>query len=129
MTLPEPLRDRISSRAARFLRELQTERQFGIAILGPAPDNPCGSGAQKRRQIRDALKLDGHAAFFPEDIVSKASAEPLLEERDILRSDSVDWIILLHTSQGSGTTLEIGNFTDIPEIMGKTTILFPDELY
>ncbi len=129
MTLPAPLGDRVSRKAANFFCELRKERKLGIAVLGPGLDNPCEPGAQKRRQIHDALRQDGHAPFFPEDIVSLDATEPLLEERDILRRDSVDWIVVLHTRQSLGTVLEIGNSTDIPEIMSKTTILFPYDLY
>ena len=126
MTHPDPLRDRI---LGKVFGEFRTERQLGIAVLGPGLDDPCESGARKRLQIHDALKQDGHAAFFLEDIVSKDAVDPLREEREILRRDSVDWIIVLFTRDSPGTVLEIGHFTDVPEITFKTTILFPYDLY
>ena len=53
----------------------------------------------------------------------------LAEERDILSHDSVDWIILLHTEEGRGTLLEIGYFSNYPEIIKKTTLFFPKDFY
>ena len=128
MNAPIPFRDRISTKAAELLENLQS-RKLGIAVLGPALNNADDSlGARKRRQIHDALKQDGHRPFFPEDLVAKGP-KALPAERELLSRDTVDWVILLHTKQARGTFLEVGHFIEFPEIVGKTTVLYPLDLH
>ncbi len=120
----DPLRDRI-------LRKVhgQPPRQLGVAVLGPSLNDPDGPATQKRHQIRDALKECGHAPFYLEDLVSEDSSTPIHDEREILSRDTVDWIIVFCAQGAVGTAAEILGLTDYPEIIRKTTILFPYDLY
>ena len=122
-------RDRISAKVQSNSHVLQSERPLGIAVLGPRLANSDTPGARKRRQIYEALKQEGHKPFYPEDLVAGGTRRVLAEERDILSHDSVDWIILLHTEEGRGTLLEIGYFSNYPEIIKKTTLFFPKDFY
>lgn len=130
MNEPRAFRDRISAKVFRFSKALRASKRLGIAVLGPAlenSDDPCGT--RKRHQIYDALKRDGHDPFFPEDLVVKGTPQALIEESAILRSDQVDWVILLHTKTSVGTLIEIGHFISYPEIRGKTTVVYPTDFY
>ena len=130
MNEPKPLRDRVSAKVMRFSKALRTSRKLDIAVLGPALENSDDPrGTQKRQQLFEALEHDGHNPFFPEKLVVKGAPEALIEEREILRSDQVDWVILLHTRKSIGTLLEIGHFISFPEIRGKTTVVYPTDFY
>ena len=64
-----------------------------------------------------------------ENLVSEGSPNLLSEEREILSRDTVDWIVMLCARGAYGPPAEIVGFTDYPEIIRKTTILFPYDLY
>ena len=98
-----------------------------IAVLGPNLKDIHNAGTQKRKQIANALSIDGHESFFPEDHLQYDDpSKPWLEqERQLLCNDSVDLIIVLNTENSAGVLMEIGNFAGVPEICCKTAILFP----
>ena len=127
MTSLRPLPDR-NLKVQRDSDELQTQRRLSIAVLGPRLSNDT-PGAQKRRDIHDALRQDGHISFYPEDLIAPGAYRMIEEERSILSKDSVDWIILLHTEEGLGTVGEIFGFVASPEITRKTTVFFPREFW
>ena len=62
-------------------------------------------------------------------VVLIRSAQTFYERIKILSKPSVDWILMLHTCYGQGTTGELFYFAEHPEIVSKTTILFPEEFY
>ena len=123
--------DLISAKAKQAHQASRHRSRLGIAVLGPGLSDDRGTGAQKRLQIRDALKNDGHNPFFPEDlVVNDPLHESVLEqERDILSQPTVDLVIILYTSDSPGALMEIANFVSVPEIKAKTAILFPIEYY
>ena len=106
-------------------------RRLRIAILGPNLDNIHEAGTLKRYQIRDALKDDGHAPFFPECFIDTDDSTQLwIEiERQLLIDPEVSLVIILHTEKSFGAFTEIANFVSVPEIHRKTAILFPHQLY
>ena len=104
------------------------ERSLQIAVLGPNRDDLRSVGTRKRYQIRDALEDLGHRPFFPEDQV-KGSLDWIGQERDLLRRDDVDLVIILHTADSFGALGEIANFVSVPEIMMKTGVFFPKRYY
>ncbi len=103
-----------------------------IAVLGPSLADERDPGAQKRMQIYDSLKGDGHAPFFPEDEISNAP-NPfypwIIQESQMLSDDDVDLVIILHTESSAGALGEIFSFVHFDEIRLKTAILFPEWHY
>ena len=106
-------------------------KRLRVAVLGPNLDDVQEYGTIKRYQIRDALKDDGHDPFFPENFIDTADPNRLWieDERQLLRDSGVDLVIVLHTEKSFGAFTEIANFISVPEILGKTAILFPAQLY
>ena len=106
-------------------------RSLRIAVLGPGIGQGESPGTRKRRQIRDALLEDGHAPFYPEDLISNTSPiDPLLEqERRILSDPEVELVVILHTTSSFGVLAEIANFVSVPQIKAKTVVLFPAQFY
>lgn len=103
-----------------------------IAVLGPMVQGPSDDlASQKRSQIRDELKDDGHRPFFPEECIDSnpTGLSILNRERLLLSSSMVDLIIILHTDPGAGTLQEIANFEPFPEIVRKTRVLFPAKFF
>lgn len=121
----------VAAKAKTIAETFQSGASLRIAVLGPGLSNPNDPGSQKRRQILEALNKDGHSAFFPEDLVSRGDPfTPILElERSLLVMPDVDLVIILHTSTSYGTIAELANFVSIPEIKGKTAVLFPSQYY
>lgn len=103
---------------------------ISIAVLGPGL-NTDTAGSRKRRQIHAELERDGHNPFFPESYVaSDPTRESLLEqERRLLGGSDVHLVVILHTAASYGTIAEIAYFTQFPEILAKSAILFPINYY
>ena len=120
--------DRIT-RSARDIAASGFSRSITVAVLGPALNNQ--RGGQKRRQIHEALKNDGHNPFFLEDcVINDPTAESILDqERTILSDPGVDLVIILQTRDSVGVIAEISNFVSVPEIKFKAAILSPAEFY
>lgn len=121
----------VSSKAKEAAERYRTERPLRIAVLGPGLQRAGYPGTQKRRQIHDALLADGHAPFFPEDLVDPTEPRDLLleQERRILLEPDVDLVIILHTRNSMGVLMEIANFVSAPLIKAKTAVLFPNSFY
>ena len=131
MVQPEGEYGDLIPQKARAIAAGMGKRSLRIAVLGPGLSDPADPGLGKRQQIRDALKDDGHSAFFLENVVSaEPPSESLLErERSFLNGSDVDLIIILHTSTSFGTIAEIAYFSGEPDIKAKTAILFPIQYY
>ena len=125
----DPFQDLILAKARAKADEASP--RLSVAVLGPGLNAPEDLGGQKRRQIREALENDGHRPFFPEDCVDLDPVSSLFveQERELLADASVDLVIILHTSSSKGVLVEIGNFVSVPEINGKTAVLFPSVYY
>ncbi|MCE2457363.1 MAG: hypothetical protein J4G14_06055 [Dehalococcoidia bacterium] len=106
-----------------------TRRSLTIAVLGPNLENLDDTGTLKRYQIRDALLDMGHRAFFPEHHIDSTAPDWIGQEQDLLRDDTVDLVIILHTENSWGAFGEISNFVSILDIQMKTAVLFPIEHY
>ena len=106
-----------------------SDRPLRIAVLGPSLADIRDIGARKRLQIRDALMDQGHAPFFPEDVIDSSAPDWIGQERELLLNDSVDLVIILHTKNSWGAFSEVANFASFPEIRIKTAVLFPSEHY
>ena len=99
-----------------------------VAVLGPGFSNPDDSASEKRLQIRDSLRLDGHDPFFPEDLVDTQSNVPFLEqERLLLEEPDVHLVIILDSS--AGPLAELAGFESVREIVSKTAVLCPFDYY
>ena len=122
--------NRISTKVRQTIRPDLVERSLRVAVLGPSL-NRDDLGSQKRRQIRDALKNDGHDPFFPEhEVDADDPFESILsQERTILSQTTVDLVIVIHTATSMGVLQEIARFEGYPEIKAKTAILFPLDFY
>lgn len=126
--------DAIEARKARIARKTEAmaaQEMIGIsiAVLGPGLTADTAD-SRKRQQIHAELERDGHRPFFPEKyITSTPVGEPILDqERWLLSDPDVHLVIILHTC-GHGTTSEITDFRQVPEIRSKTAILYPIEHY
>ena len=124
------LHGRVLEKVLSFSSILRNTSPLSVAVLGPGLQNSEDPwGAKKRRQIYDALQQEGHAPFFPEQLVARGTPGALIEEREILRESSVDWILLLHTRVSAGTLMELSLVLNFPELAAKTTVLFPTDYY
>lgn len=125
--LDGPLANNISQTA----QNNRARRNLCVAVLGPTT-NPedHNFGSKKRQQIYDALATDGHRPFFPEQLIELNEAGPnvLEQEESLLEQPHIDLVIILHTDS-FGVPMEIAHFSSSPEIMAKTTILFPRKFY
>jgi hypothetical protein len=112
---PTSQTDRSAVDFARSLevKALSEAARFNLRVLiwGPTP-NASGDQAEyatKRRQIKEALKAEGHEAYFSEDLVRPGTSIPtnLLE---LLRTEEMHAVIDLATDFGpSGEAHEFGD--------------------
>lgn len=123
--------ERIVASQSRASENSMQGKGLRIAVLGPNLDNLQDTGTLKRYQISDALKDDGHEPFFPESYIEASDPNQvwLRVERQMLSDESVDLVIILHTDSSFGVLSEISNFLDVPDIHGKSAILFPAQFY
>jgi hypothetical protein len=90
---------------------------LGILVWGPGPT--AGGLFDKRRQIRNKLREDGHAALFSEDIApDNFSPAWSLMDQELAQALVIDCIILLYSSAGSiGEAHDFAQYSQVAEKM------------
>jgi len=126
-----PLTDEAQKEQERFLSELrkQVERikkiSFTVLVWGQSEDADTPV-SQKRANIRDHLRRNGHNALFSESISDDACFKGLSEKsKEFAQAKSAHLIIIL--LEGSpGALAEAHDFCNHPDLAGKFYIIIPD---
>ncbi len=96
------------------------ERKLHVLVWGPTPEATGSQArfAEKRKQIKAALKSDGHFAYFSEDLVSRNHPAPsnLLE---LLQVRDMDAVVILATDYGP-----MGEAHEFGPILGEKLLLW-----
>jgi hypothetical protein len=109
-------------RLSKIQKEV-TRTTLGILVLGPGPT--AGGLFDKRRQIRNQLREDGHAAIFSEEIApDNFSPAWSLMDQELAEALAIDCIILLYSSAGS--IGEAHDFAQYSQVAGKM-LVFVDQ--
>ena len=125
------LRHLISNRAREAIEQAKESRTLKVAVLGSSLENTDDPDTRKRLQIYKALQEDGHSPFFPENCINE---DPLVipilqQETTLLEDPAVDLVLILHTDNSIGVANEIVRFSEEPEILAKSAVLFPEKYY
>jgi nucleoside 2-deoxyribosyltransferase len=96
-----------------------------ILVFGPnpkaalkAPTVKVGKIAQKRIEIRDWLKSEGHEVLFPEDVYSKAPPALNVAAQELMMMRDCDFIVIIVESPGSN--VELGVLSSHADLAQKT---------
>lgn len=109
---------------------LKRKEQFALKILvwGPHFTDP-GPVAQKRRDIRAALRAAGHFVAFSEEISHATGDDEIisLKYREFSQALAADLIVVL-VEDSPGAIAEAHDFCNHPELATKFLIMFPSAL-
>jgi len=126
--------DSMSPRARRYFegefmpryRAFQAEiRRIPLVILVWGPGESGGDLYKKQLQIRDALRMKGHAAVFSEEIPGGDIEIPMsYRGQEFLQAHATDFVIVIQSSYGS--VAEVRDFAEFRVIAFKL-LIFIDE--
>jgi hypothetical protein len=125
---------RMSPRARKYFEEefmpryraLQAEiRRTPLVILVWGPGESGGDLYKKRLQIRDALRMKGHAAVFSEEIAGgDIDVAMSLKGQEFLQAHAADLVVVIQSSYGS--VAEVHDFAEFRVVAFKL-LIFIDE--
>jgi hypothetical protein len=93
-----------------------------ILVWGPGPSKP--DLYNKRVQIRNALREQGMAAFFSEDLMETKPADESQKGIEFLQATAADLVVVMAVSYGS--IGEVHDFSDYQVINAKMLIFIDD---
>jgi hypothetical protein len=99
--------------------------RISLNILVWGPGKGGGALYEKRLQIRDVLRQQGHDARFSEDVRRKSKLGKLsLRHEELLQALAADLIVTLYCSPGS--IAEVHDFARL-DVLGRKMLIFADE--
>jgi hypothetical protein len=94
-----------------------------VLIWGPGPKG--GALFRKRCEIREALRMKGHAAVFSEELESEFRGfDASIKARELLQACAADFITVIYGSPGA--VAEVHDFGGFARELGSKMLIFVD---